>query len=169
MLRTFDATTANPQLRRITDLPGFAAVRDGLRQMIAEPSRQGDVTSLSARSVVPEDIAQELAAAATELDRELRRFNSSAALRGYLELPLAVYSGTNNATSPDLEEFELMVRRYDGVSRAPEYDAIAQLDSFRNTRRLLTQYVQWLQQQPAADPQPTPAEPLPLPEPIPQR
>lgn len=173
LYETFKATTANPELRRITDLPGFRAVYDGLHQVIARGGAGG-----AERDASPDNsltaIRAKLASSAVRLDRELRRFPSSANLRSFLELPLQVYSGEEGvmsevqSTEPDLAELELALRRFDRVSRAAEYRSVASLQSFRDTRRVLSQYVQALQQQSFADQQPTPAEPLPVPQTLPE-
>jgi hypothetical protein len=174
LLRVFDATASNRQLAHIMDLPGFHDVRAGLRQLsAASADRQDDL-------VEPVALRGQLAQSAMRLDGELRRFASSPALRNYLELPVEVYArdGTTDSTIAEMNDpaaFELVLGRYDRVHRSPKYRDVASLESFRTTRRLLSDYVASLQNVAPAptiqllrEQEPTPAEPLPPPQPLPR-
>jgi hypothetical protein len=156
LFEIFQATTANPELGSITELAGFHTVREGLRQMSRAPH---------------ERLRGELATSAMQLDQTLRRSAAAAPLRRYLELPVAVYAGmertdTFDFASPDnVTELELVLGRYDRVSHSPEHRGVAALESFRTTRRLLSEYLLMQQKRTRAAPEPAPPEILPSPEP----
>jgi hypothetical protein len=165
--QTYDATAANPRLGRITDLSGFRGVQDGLRQLSVGDAR--DWANEGALQPADDELRNQLAASAMQLDQELRGSASSAGLRRFLELPPEVYAGTDaDDAEPisgqhDLAELELMLRRYDRISRSPQLHDVSSLPSFRRTRRLLSDYVSSRQQRSGVEPELIPAEPLPAP------
>lgn len=173
--QTFEATVANRQLSRITQLPGFQTMRDGLYSFASTPTVGAPPTARSADAAmsVQDPLRRQLADSAARLDRELQQLKAAATFRSYLELPLDVYAGAGRVgpgardNQPDLAQLELMLGRYDRVNNVPEYREIVALESFRSTRRWLSEYVTSLQDGSSDEPEPTPAEllPLPLPEP----
>ena len=129
--------------------------------------RAADSANEGALQPADDELRNQLAASAMQLDQELRGSASSAGLRRFLELPPEVYAGTDaDDAEPisgqhDLAELELMLRRYDRISRSPQLHDVSSLPSFRRTRRLLSDYVSSRQRRSGVEPELIPAEPLP--------
>jgi hypothetical protein len=158
ILSNFTATLNSPNMAYVTNAAGFRELYDALGEL-----------SLTAE----QRKRRQLLAAKLQLDQDLSRVNAPASWRNYLNLPIAAEGDETSGIppAPNMSESHVTLlnaalRRYDQTALDEQFRKIAELAGFQSTRLRLREYLDLIQDAPAAT-VPRPIEQLPLPLPVP--
>jgi hypothetical protein len=149
---TFEKVASSPEVNGVAGLQSFQMLRAALREYStpAEPRARG-----------------QLAVAAHDLSRSLKRFETGPAWQQYLLLAPGMVLAKEKLEAGDSEqsigELTRAAEIYDSVRDDGQYRIIAELPAFSMTRNFLAAYLQQLQASPSSSPQPAPREELPQP------
>jgi hypothetical protein len=156
ILSNFEATLNSPNMRHVTEAPGFRELHAALVELsLTHPQR----------------VFRQLLAAKSQLDRDLSTINAPTSWQDYLRIPISseAFETSEVPLPPDTTDdsvagLEKTLSHYDRTAEDVRYRMIADLPGFRATRSKLQQYMAVLND-PSALLTPDSVEQLPLPPP----